>query len=61
MRHFTHVCFYAQTAVHLGSIHTLRTTVILIMEKTQRPQIEPHMPGKDGAGSGISGVYLWFH
>ena len=37
------------------------TYAILIMgKKTEDPQFEPHAGIKNGAGSGISSVYLWF-
>ena len=39
--------------------HTLRSTIILIMGKTWRPRIWAPCQYHDGAGSGISGVYLW--
>ena len=40
-------------------IHTWRITVILIMGKTRRPPIWALCWDKNGAGSGISLVYLW--
>ena len=42
VRRFTWVYLHAQTAVDAGDIRTWRTTVILIMGKTQDPQFEPH-------------------
>ena len=47
-------CLHVQFAVHAGNLRTQRTTVILITGKTQRPPCWD----QDGAGSGISGVYL---
>ena len=38
---------------------TWRITAILIAEKTQIPPIGPPYWDKDGAGYGISGLYLW--
>ena len=48
-----------QTAVDVGDIHTWRTRVILITEKPEDPQFEPHAGIKNGVGSGISLVYQW--
>ena len=40
------VYFHAQTAVDAGDICTWRTTVILLMEKPEDPQFEPHAGAK---------------
>ena len=55
---FTHVYLHTQTAVDAGDIHTWQTTVIFITGKSRRPRIWAPCRNKDGAGSGISGVYL---
>ena len=59
VRCFTHVYLHAQTAVDEGDIRTRWTTVILIAGKTWRPPIWAPCQDKNGAGSGISPVYLW--
>ena len=59
VRHFTHVYLHAQTAVDAGDIRTWQTTVILITRETRRPPIWSPCRNQDGAGSGISLVYLW--
>ena len=39
-----------------------KSHLLWLQEKPKYPQLEPHARDKDGAGSGISGVYLWaFH
>ena len=50
---------FAQTAVDAGSIRTWQTTIILITGKPRRPPIWAPCRDKNGAGSGISLVYLW--
>ena len=59
VQHFMHVHLHARTAVDAGDICTWRTTVILITGQTRRPPIWAPCRNQDGAGSGISGVYLW--
>ena len=59
VQRFTRVCLHAQTVVHVGNTPTLQTTVILITGKTRWPQNWAPCQNKDGAGTGISGVYLW--
>ena len=49
---------HAQTAVDAGDMRTWRTVVILIMGKTRRPPIWAPCWNQDGAGFGISCVYL---
>ena len=52
---------HAQTAVYAGDICTWRTVVILISGKPRsRPPIWAPCRGKNGPGSGISLVYLWW-
>ena len=52
-------CFHAQPAVHAINLRTWRTTIIFITGKTRRPPNWAPCQDQDGAGSGISGVYLW--
>ena len=59
VQHFTRVYLHARTAINTGDIRTWRTTIVLITKNTQRPPIWAPCRNKDGAGSGISGVYLW--
>ena len=54
-------CFNTQTAVDVSDICTWWTTVILIMGKTWIPPIRTPYQNQYGAGSGISGLYLWLH
>ena len=58
VQHFTRVYLHAWTTVDAGDIRTWRIMVILITGKTQRPPIWAPCRNKDGAGSGISRVYL---
>ena len=57
-RRFTHVWLHVQTAVHASNTRTWLTTIILITGKTRRPPIWAPWRDQDGAGSGISGVYI---
>ena len=58
MRHLTHFYLHAQTAVDAGDICTRRTRVILITGQTpETPNLSPCW-AKNGAGSGISRLYL---
>ena len=59
VRRFTRVYLHAQTAVDAGDIRTWQTMVILISGKTWRPPNWAPCRNQDGAGSGISCVYLW--
>ena len=38
-----------------------KSQLFWLWEKNAIPQIGSSMPDKDGAGSGISGLYLWLH
>ena len=42
VRHFTPVYLHAKTAVDADDLRTWWTTVILITEKPEDPQFEPH-------------------
>ena len=54
---FLHVsCLHAQTAVHAGNKH-LRNHGYF--DYGGKPRIQPPCRDQDGAGSGISGLYLW--
>ena len=59
VRHFTRVYLHTRTVVDAGDICTWWTTFILITGKTWRPLIWAPCRIQDGAGSGISRVYLW--
>ena len=52
---------YAKTPVGADDIRIWRTMVDLITGKTQRPPIWAPCRNQDGAGSGISRVYLWLN
>ena len=60
MRRFTRDYLHTQTTVDVGDICTWRTTVTLITGKTRRPPIWASCWDQNGAGSGISLVYLWY-
>ena len=55
------VYLYAQNAVDAGDIRTWRTTLKLTTGKTQRHPIWAPCWNQDGAGSGVSHVYIcWY-
>ena len=51
------VCLHSLTAVQADNIHTRRTKVILIIEKSKDNQILVPSGDKNVKGSEISGVY----
>ena len=59
VRCFTCVHLHAQIAVDAGDICTWQTTVILITGKPRIPPIWATCWDENGAGCGISLVYLW--
>ena len=60
MRHLICVLSSRSDSIRCNDIWTWPATVILITGKRLRPPIWVPHRNKDGAGSGISGVHLWY-
>ena len=56
---FALVCLHGKTTVHARNTRTWWTTVILITGNIRRSLNLALCRDQDGAGSGISGLYLW--